>query len=77
MSHEMTISEVYEIGNEFFHGGYLYVEVHDYGLRFVHESIVDGVSVSSSHVLERELKKIDASGIRGFLHASLKEPNYG
>ncbi|HBZ7685205.1 hypothetical protein NOZ09_001561 [Klebsiella pneumoniae] len=76
MSTTMTISEVYEVGSEFFKGGNFFVEIHRHGIRFVHEEIIDGKDVVESYVLQRGLNSITAPEVRGFLEASKEEPNH-
>ena len=60
----MTISEIYEVGCEFFDGGNF------------NETIKDGKTVTESHFMEVGLDVISPPAVRGFIHASKKEPNY-
>ncbi|HHW3941349.1 TPA: hypothetical protein ACTW80_001226 [Klebsiella pneumoniae] len=72
----MTISEIYEVGCEFFEGGNFFVEIHPTGVRFVNETIKDGKTVTESHFMEVGLDVISPPAVREFIHASKKEPNY-
>ncbi|WP_324284788.1 hypothetical protein Q5384_14450 [Enterobacter ludwigii] len=72
----ITVSEVYDAGSKYFEGGNFFVEIHRIGIRFVHETIVDGQTQTESHFLQRNLEEISVPELLGFLQGSTEEPNY-
>jgi len=72
----VTVSEVYDAGCKYFKGGNFFVEIHRIGIRFVHETIVDGQIKTESHFLQRNLDDISVPELLGFLQASTEDPKY-
>ncbi|WP_144815129.1 hypothetical protein [Enterobacter sp. DE0047] len=68
-NNELTISQIFLIGREYYPEGHFRVEIWDDGLRFFWESIKNGVQMKKTSFFQRKLSDITEGSVRGFLDA--------